>query len=236
MKTTAKWLALVVFVAGCAAGTVQQAPGQAFTGEVWVWDKATNVVTLRQGTQFVRVQVTPDQLVGLQPHQIATVRGELAPPAEIPVVMVPAPPMVAVASGPADQTEVTGTVAAIDPNGRISVNSPRGRVDAWVAAAAADRFPTGSTVRLRTTVQRLAMVAASAAPAAGSASPASEPAAMAGEPGDYATITGQVLRVEPTGIIAVNSPRGPIDVLVPDSSRYRVGDSVEIRTAVQRAQ
>jgi len=231
----AMWLALAVVLAGCAVETVQQAPGRAFTGEVWTWDRENNTVTLWQGTELVRVKVTPEQLVGLQPRQVTTVRGELAPPAEIPVVLVPAPPMVAVPSGPVDQTEVTGTVAAVDPNGRISVSSSRGRVDVWVGAGVADRLPMGSSVRLRTTVQRFAMVAASGAPLA-SASPASEPATLAGAPGDHATITGRVLRVEPAGIIAVESPRGPIDVLVPDSSRYRVGDRVEVRTSVQRAQ
>lgn len=236
MKKTAMWLALAVTLAGCAAGTVQQAPGRAFTGEVWTWDQENNTVTLRQGTELVRVKVTPDQLIGLRPSQVATVRGELAPPAEIPVVLVPAPPMIAVPSGPVDQTEVMGRVAALDPNGRISVRSSRGLVDAWVATGAAERFPPGSPVRVRTTVQRLAMVAASAAPAAGAASPPSEPAALAGEPGDYSTITGRVLRVEPTGVIAVESPRGPINLMVPDSSRYRVGDSVQVRTSVQRAQ
>lgn len=236
MKKSVTWLALAVFLAGCAVGTVQQPPGRAFTGEVWVWDKATNTVTLRQGMEFIRVQVTPDQLVGLEPHQIATVRGELAPPAEIPMVIVLTPPMAAVPSGPVDQTEVTGTVAALDPNGRISVNSSRGRLDAWVAAGAGERFPAGSPVRLRMTVQRLAMVPASGAPAPGSASPASEPAALASEPGDYSTITGRILRVDPMGVIAVESPRGPLDVLVPDSSRYQVGESVQVRTSLHRAE
>lgn len=236
MKITAKWLVLALFLAGCAAGAVQQAPGRAFRGEVWTWDKETNTVTLLQGTQLVRVQVTPEQLIGLQPHQVATVRGELAPPAEIPVVLVPAPPMVAVPTGPMDQTEVMGTVAAVDPNGRISVSSPRGRVDAWVAAGAAERFPPGSQARVRMTVQRLAMVAATP-PAAGAPAPGSEPAAMAGgEPGDYSTITGRILRIDPTGVIAVESPRGPIDVLVPDGARYQVGENVQVRTSVHPAQ
>lgn len=235
LKKTAMGLALAVVLAGCAVETVQLASGRAFTGEVWTWDRENNTVTLRQGTKLVRVKVTPEQLVGLQPRQVATVRGEVAPPAEIPVAIVPTPPVVAMPTGPVDQTDVTGTVTAIDPNGRISVSSPRGRVDVWVGAGAVDRLPTGSSVRLRTTVQRFAMVAASGAPLA-SASPASEPAPMAGEPGDYAAITGRVLRVEPAGIIAVESPRGPIDVLVGDSSRYRVGDRVEVRTSVQRAQ
>jgi hypothetical protein len=235
MKTAARWLVLALLLAGCAAGTAQQAPGRAFTGEVWAWDKELNTVTMRQGTQFFRVQVTPDQLIGLEPQRVATVRGELAPPPETPVTVVPGPPMVAVPSGPVDEAEVMGTVSGLDPDGRIAVDTPRGRVGAWVAPGAAERFPPGSQARVRMAVQRLALVAASA-PAPGAASPGSEPAAMTGEPGDYATVTGRVLRVDASGLLTVETPRGPIVVLVPDTARYAVGESVRVRTSVHAAQ
>src|SRR4051812_16013146 len=56
------------------------AAGPAYTGEVWTWDEQDSTVTLRRGAENIRVKVTPDQLRGLELHQKATVRGELAPP------------------------------------------------------------------------------------------------------------------------------------------------------------
>src|SRR5260370_5811913 len=91
MKTMAR-LALVSFVlvplAGCASRTAPaaqasaaQAPADTFTGEVWTWDERENTVTLRQGSQTFRVNTTPEPMRGLQLHQIATSRGQVAPPA-----------------------------------------------------------------------------------------------------------------------------------------------------------
>src|SRR5689334_2643067 len=107
-------------LAGCATGAPAraQAPGNAFTGEVWTWDERESTVTLRRGTQDIRVKTTPDQIRGLQLHQTATIRGELAPPAALPVTVTPTVAMTAVPRGQAEQQTVTGTVTAVDPSGR----------------------------------------------------------------------------------------------------------------------
>src|SRR5438309_11741220 len=137
MKTMAR-LALVPLVllplAGCASRTapaVAQAPADTFTGEVWTWDERENTVTLRQGSQTFRVKTTPEQMRGLQLHQIATIRGQVAPPAEIPRTITPAVAMTPVPRGPVDQQTVTGTVTAVDPSGRISRSEERRVGKGW---------------------------------------------------------------------------------------------------------
>ena len=66
-----------------------------------------------------------------------------------------------------------------------------------------------------------------------------DPASPAGsartEPGDYAVVIGRVLAVDPSGRLTVESARGPITVRVPDVRRYKVGDTVEVRTSVHPA-
>src|SRR5204863_10184003 len=109
--------------AGGAARTAPaaaHAPADTYTGEVCTWDARETTVTLRQGSQTFRVKTTPDQMRGLQLHQIATIRGQVAPPAELPRTMTPAVPMTAVPRGPVDQQTVAGKVTAVDPNGRLS--------------------------------------------------------------------------------------------------------------------
>ena len=93
MKTKG-WLALgslaLLSLAGCASQTTATAqapaspPADTFTGEVWTWDERENTVTLRRGVQDIRVKTTPDQIRRLQLHQTATIRGQLAPPADLP--------------------------------------------------------------------------------------------------------------------------------------------------------
>src|SRR5438309_8673715 len=149
MKTMAR-LALVPLsllpLAGCASRTapVAQAPADSFTGEVWTWDERENTVTLRQGAQTFRVKTTSEQMKGLQLHQIATIRGQVAPPAELPRTMTPAVPMTAVPRGPVDQQTVAGKVTAVDPNGRLSIDSDRGPLHAWAASGARARFAAGA--------------------------------------------------------------------------------------------
>src|SRR5256885_11828314 len=146
MKTMAR-LALVPLVllplAGCASRTapaVAQAPADTFTGEVWTWDERENTVTLRQGSQTFRVKTTPEQMRGLQLHQIATIRGPVAPPAELPRTMTPAVPMTAVPRGPVDQQTVAGKVTAVDPHGPLSLDSQRGPLPRWAPPRPGDRF------------------------------------------------------------------------------------------------
>ena len=238
MKTMAR-LALVPLVllplAGCASRTAPaaaQAPADTFTGEVWTWDERENTVTLRQGSQTFRVKTTPDQMRGLQLHQIATIRGQVAPPAELPRTMTPAVPMTAVPRGPVDQQTVAGKVTAVDPNGRLSIDSERGPLHVWAASGASDRFAAGDRVQVVMAVQAVDMVPAKRAGAASSTDPS---ASMSSQPGDSAVVTGRVMGVD-RGIIVVESPSGPIQVWVGESPRYKVSDPVQVRTNVSKAQ
>ena len=238
MKTMAR-LALVPFVllplAGCASRTAPaaaQGPADTFTGEVWTWDERENTVTLRQGSQTFRVKTTPDQMRGLQLHQIATIRGQVAPPAELPRTMTPAVPMTAVPRGPVDQQTVAGKVTAVDPNGRLSIDSERGPLHVWAASGARDRFAAGDRVQVVMAVQAVDMVPAARAGAASSTDPS---ASTSSQPGDSAVVTGRVMGVD-RGIIVVESPSGPIQVWVGESPRYKVSDSVQVRTNVSKAQ
>src|SRR5438045_5046000 len=187
MKTMAR-LVLVPFVllplAGCASRTapaVTQAPADAFTGEVWTWDERENTVTLRQGSQTFRVKTTPEQMRGLQLHQIATIRGQVAPPAELPRTMTPAVPMTAVPRGPVDQQTVAGKVTAVDPNGRLSIDSERGPLHVWAASGARDRFAAGDRVQVVMAVQAVDMVPAGRAGEASSPDPSGSACRPAGD-------------------------------------------------------
>ena len=235
MRTLITVIAVVALVAGCATAspTSTQAPaGNVYTGEVWTWDERENIVTLRQGAQSIRVQVTPDQMIGLRLHQNATLRGQLAPPALIPHVASSAGPMTAVPRGSAEQAELRGSVTAAGADGRVSIDSPRGPVHVWVATGADQRFTPGTPVRLVTTVQPVDMVPADRAPRS-----ADDPAAsMRSQPGDYSVVTGRIIGVNPNGGLIVESPSGPIQLWVADSSKYRLSDSVQVRTSLRRAQ
>jgi hypothetical protein len=204
-----------------------------YRGEVWTWDPTTNVVTLLQGDQKVRILVTADQLVGIKQRDFVTVRGVPAGPAPIEQVVVPSGPMRAVPTGMMDQTEVTGTITAVDPGGKISIATSRGPLDVLVATPLSAQLRPGSTVRVKSAVQGVTFVPISSAAAPAS----SEPAALAGgEPGDHAVVTGRILAIEPTGRITVESPRGSIHVWVADASRYVIGQSVQARTSVLASQ
>src|SRR5262249_3113066 len=145
---------IAIPLVGCASSqTASQAPADRFTGEVWTWDERENTVTLRQGAQDIRIKTTPDQLKGLQLHQIATTRGRVGPRADTVRTTPPAALMSAVPRGPATQQTVAGTVTAVDPSGRLSVDSERGPLHVWAAAGAHQRFAVGDRVQVVMTVQ-----------------------------------------------------------------------------------
>jgi hypothetical protein len=234
MRSLITLIAVLALVAGCSttSSTRTQAAGQVFTGEVWTWDERENIVTLRQGSQNVRVQVTRDQMIGLVLHQNATLRGQLAPPAPIANVVSPTGPMTAVPRGSAEQVELTGTVASAGADGRVAIDSARGPVHLWVATGAEQRFTPGSRVQLITTVQPVDMVPSDRAPRS-----ATDPAAsLSNQPGDYSVVTGRIIGVNPNGGLVIESPSGPLQIWVADSSKYRLSDSVQVKTSLQRAQ
>lgn len=224
-----------LLLAGCATQGTSSAPpatGQSFTGEVWTWDQRQSIVTLRQGEQTVRVKVTPDQIAALRLHQTATVRGELAPPAELNLV-IPAEPMTAVPRGAADESELAGAVSMVDSVGRLSIASPRGPLHVWGAEGVEQRYRPGQNVRVKVTVQPVDMVPTRDRPASAPEAPAAKPGS---EPGDYATVTGRIIAVNAGGALVVDSPTGPIQVYVGDAGRYRVADTVQVRTSVHPVQ
>ena len=45
----------------------------------------------------------------------------------------------------------------------------------------------------------------------------------------------RIMGINPGGVLVVESPNGPIQVLVADGAKYKVGDWVEIRTTVRAA-
>ena len=228
-------LTLVILpLVGCASRTLPaaQAPGDTFTGEVWTWDERENTVTLRRGAETFRVKTTPEQIKGLQLHQTATIRGQIAPPAELPRTITPAVAMTPVPRGPVDQQTVTGTVTAVDPSGRLSINSERGPLHVWAASGANERFAVGDRVQVVIAMQAVDMVPATRA----GASPSTDPSAsMSSQPGDSAVVTGRVMGVD-RGLMVVESPSGPIQIWIGESPRYTVSQTVQVRTNVSKAQ
>ncbi len=226
---------LLVLLVGCATtqGTAPsaEAAGTPFRGEVWTWDERTNVVTLRQGAQNIRVHVTPDQIRTLRLHEVMTVRGEIAPPEN--VQQVSAGPMRAVPRGTAQQSEVDGTVSAADPKGLVSIDTTTGRLTVWTATPDTSNFPSGTAVRVKTSVQPMQFVPATDAGAAKTSDPS---APVMTEPGDHSVVTGRIISADSRGTITVESPRGPITVAMPNAASQRVGDTVQVRTSLQRAQ
>ena len=232
MKTLAIFnvgVAVSLLISGCATQSARPQPaGTAYTGEVWTWDERESTVTLRRGAEDIRVKVTPDQIRGLELHQRATVRGELAPPMEIASVVTPAMPVRAVPRGPADQETLNGVVTAADPRGRLSIESERGPLHVWAASGADQRFQPGAKVRVEMAVQPVDLIPAGAgAPSDPAASPP-----MPSQPGDHAVVTGRVMGIAKNGTLVIESPTGPVQVWVADSSKYRVEQPVQLRTSV----
>lgn len=230
-----KLIRLVLFastlaLAGCVATDPRPAPvtGTLHTGEVWTWDEKAGTITLRQGDRIVRIKASPDQFAGLQLHQVRTIRGEVAPPAD--VVTVTPPPAAFVPAGAADTTEMTGTVARVTEAGIIVVQTARGPIEVWGAQPGTGTFKPGDAVRVTVEVQPLVP-----APAGQPTAPAQPTPPPSGGPSEYATVRGGVLAVDPSGRLTVESPRGPVTVIVPTPSRYQTGQRVEVRTVVQPA-
>jgi hypothetical protein len=228
-------IAVVALLLGCASsGPAPTAGVQTFTGEVWTWNEDESTVTLMQpGGQRVRVKTTPDQMRTLQLHSMARVTGTLAPPSDLLVAAGPVGPVNAVPKGQPEVMEMNGTVASVDPSGRLAVNSPRGPIHVWVASGAEQRFKVGAPVALKSSVQPVDLVPATA-PATPAPAPVGAPSASpTSEPGDHAVVTGRIVGVNPGGVLVVESPTGPIQVLSADGSRYKIGDAVQVRTTVR---
>jgi hypothetical protein len=233
MKIAVCVLLAALVAAGCATGSQPATPAagaSTFTGEVWTWDEQTNVVTLRQGERTIRVKVSPAELRGLQLHQVKTIRGELAGPAEIATITIPSGTLVP--RGAADQLEVGGTVSALDPAGKVGVASDRGPLVLWIAQPGGAPFRSGDRVHVRLRVQPFDTVTGQAAePARGP-----EPSASIGsEPGEYAVVKGKITAVDTGGRLTLESPRGPVTVAVPNAARYRMGETVEVHSSVHPA-
>lgn len=228
-------LALIIVLGGCVTSTTTTAvaPATVYTGEVWTWDEPLNIVTLRQGGQIVRVQVTPDQFVGLQLHQIASLRGTLAPPLDVVQVIAPAGPVQLVPRGEPDVAELSGTVQAVDGQGTLAITTPRGNLLVWSAGAGTTTFKPGDAVRVRTRVQ--AMDRVPLAPGSTDRAAPTPVASPSTEPGEYAAVVGRVMGITQGGTLRVESPRGPVEVWVPTPERYRAASTVEVRTSVTPA-
>ncbi len=226
-------VAIAALLAGCATAS-PPAGGQTFAGEVWTWDVKDSTVTLLQDGQRVRVKTTPEQMRTLQLHQFTRVTGTLAPPSDL-LILGPVGPVSAVPKGQPEVVELKGTVASVDPSGRLAINSERGPVHVWVAAGADQRFKVGEPVTMRSSVQAVDLVPASA-PTVPAPAPVGAPSASPStEPGDHAVVTGRIMGINPGGVLVVESPSGPIQVLATDSSRYKIGDAVQVRTTVRTA-
>jgi len=154
-------------------------------------------------------------------------RGELPPTGEPTLLPGQASPFIP--TGPEDQALVTARIVAVDIQGKITVESERGPVDAWVADAT--RFHFGDPVQVRIIVRPGRFESNP-----GGARSAEATAPRWYEPGDHAIVIGRILSVDQRGTIAVDSPRGPIRVWVTQElGSYRVGDVVEVRTRVLAA-
>ena len=236
---TATALAIAFLLAGCATASAPLPPGaQTYVGEVRNWNTKDNTVTLDQGsTSLVTVKVTPDQLVGLDLNRTARVQGVRVEPADLHV-LVPAGPMTPVAKGPAEITELQGTVSSVDPTGRLIITTDRGPIRILAAPGADQRFTPSSPVTVRMSVQPVDLVPA--ATAGGAAVPTPMPvgasASPTSEPGDHAVSTGRVLSVNPPSLLVVEAPSGSVQVMVQNAASYMVGQFVQVRTTARATQ
>jgi hypothetical protein len=236
MKTLTT-IAIALVLAGCATASAPPLPGaQTYVGEVRNWNAKDNTVTLYQpgSSSLVHLKVTPDQLVGLDLNRTARVQGVRIEPADR-VVLVPSGPVTPVPRGAAEMLELNGTVTSVDPSGRLTVNTDRGPIRIITATGADQRFRPSGPVMVRISVQPVDMVPVSGAgPAAVPApTPVGTSASPSSEPGDHAVSTGRVLSVNPSGTLVVESPSGPIEVVVPNAALYRVGEFVQVRTTAR---
>jgi hypothetical protein len=234
MKTVTA-VAAVLLLAGCASAPAPLPAGaQTYVGEVRNWNSKNNTVTLFQpDVGLVHLKVTPEQLVGLQLNQTARMQGVRIEPADL-LVLVPSGPVTPVPKGPAEIVELNGTVTSVEPGGRLAVNTDRGPIQILAASGADQRFSPSAPVMVRISVQPMNLVSA---PAVGqTVTPAPTPvgnsASPNSEPGDHAVSTGRVLSVSPGGLLVVESPSGPVQV-VANAARYTVGEVVQVRTSAR---
>jgi len=233
---------VAVVLAGCASSSSTSATGrQSFRGEVWTWDTEDSTVTMRldDGRQ-VRIQTSPDEIRTLQLHQYTRVNGTLAPPKDLVVVLGPSGPYTTVAKGQAETLALRGTVRSIEPTGQLVIDTERGPFRVWAAAGANQRFKVGEPVALTGSIQPVDLVTAPAtvpanAVIAPTPSPVDLSASPSSEPGDHAIVTGHVLGYDPRGLLIVESPTGPIQLITSGATTYRVGDAVQVRTTVRSA-
>jgi hypothetical protein len=235
MKTVTA-VAIALLLAGCAtAPTPLPAGAQTYVGEVRNWNSKNNTVTLFQpDIGLVHLKVTPEQLVGLQLNQTARMQGVRIEPADL-LVLVPAGPVTPVPRGPAEIVELNGTVTSVDPGGHLTVNTDRGPIRLLTASGADQRFSTSAPVMVRISVQPMNLVSA---PTVGQVvtpapMPVGDSASPTSEPGDHAVSTGRVLSVSPAGLLVVESPSGPVQVVVANAARYKAGEVVQVRTTAR---
>jgi hypothetical protein len=231
MKTIIAMVTVGLLIGGVVAAGAQtvSAPGRYF-GEAWTWDSARSIVTLNDAGRRFRVQVTPDQIARLRLHVDATVTGTLLGPDPIEAVMLPAPAMVAQPVGMAMSAEVMGQITGLDPKGLAVIESARGPLRVWLADDPQDRFASGHPVKVHVAVQPVRMVAVSGSGDLSSGSTITAPAPVRG---DQAIVVGRILSIGPTGELAIDSPRGPIGVWMPDAANFKPGDYVRVQTVVQ---
>jgi len=216
-------------VVGAQTVVMTPAPGR-YAGEVWTWDSGRSIVTLYDTGRQFRVQVTPDQIARLRHHEFATVNGVLLGPEPIETVLLPAQPMIAQPNGAAMTAEVAGQIASIDTSGAAIVESARGPLRVWLADNPQSRFGVGRPVMVQVAVQPVRMVAVSGAGGFASGPTVTVPSPVQG---DQAVVVGRILSISPTGTLAIESPRGPITVWVPNAANFKTGDFVQVQTVVQ---
>ncbi len=229
MKTLMPTILAVALLAAGVTGA-QTTPGRDYRGEVWTWDAQRGTVTLLQGSQAVRVRVTPDQLKGLRMHETTTVHGVADGPAPLEQVMTPGPSAF-VGRGPAQEVAVTGTVAAVDARGVITIDAGNRRVQVWTAQPGGSQFKVGDSVDARIRVQPGTVAPASGAAPSGTTAPTS----VRTQPGDYAVFVGSVTAEDAAGGITIDTPRGPITFPMPQGTRPPAGEIVEVSTEVRPA-
>jgi hypothetical protein len=222
MKKVRSTFVVLALFAGCATQRVAT-PGQDYRGEVWTWDAQRATVTLLQGTQAVRVRVTPDQMKGLRMHEITTIHGVAEGPVPLEQVTIPGPAAF-VGRAPAQEIDVNGTVAAVDSRGMMTIDAGGQRVQAWTAQPGASQFKIGDSVRAHITVQPGTVVSGTA-----SGAPARS------EPGDYAVFVAPVTAADSAGALTLDTPRGPMVLPMPPGAGSWVGEVVEVRSEVHPA-
>ena len=190
---------------------------------------------MQDGGQPVRVKVDPETLRTLRLHQFTRVSGTLAPPADLVHTTQPAGPVTAVPKGPGGAGRGDGHGEHRGSRGAASRSTP-GEVPCTYGWR---RGPSSASPRARRCNVRISVQPVDLVPASSPASPAPAPvgtpaASPTSEPGDHAVVTGRIIGIT-GGVLVVESPTGPIQVVTADGGRYKVGDAVQVRTSVRRA-